>query len=94
MSRRQKIDALKHKLSQMPPQPPPRPAPLSARLPCVHEGSVVEFSTCRGPIAELRHVRLCAHPSADAPDKCVRGSTGRPGAVQSCRTCNLYEAPG
>lgn len=55
-----------------------------ARLPCVHEGAVLESCpTCGG---ESKHVRDC-----DLHDKCTRASLGGP--IRGCDACADYRTP-
>lgn len=64
---------------------------ITRRLPCVHEGPVVE--PCKTCSSGNRDVRLCAHPAPTDPDrdKCTRVATGGP--VQACATCVDYTPP-
>lgn len=60
---------------------PGRVAIEPLRLPCVHEGPVLEWChTCQG---ELKHVREC-----DLHEKCTRGLAGP--LVRSCVGCGDY----
>ena len=67
------------------PIPVPRPPPLR-RVPCTHEGAVLEFSACG---REALAVRDC-----DLYDRCIRGpvrpGTVRPG-VRVCAACKDYQ---
>lgn len=58
------------------------------RLPCIHEGPVVEAcKTCGG--AEDRHVRACLHPDPSADrDTCTRAFVSD--RVQACSACPDY----
>lgn len=61
----------------------PRGRGPGVRLPCDHEGAVLEWAPCG---SELRHVRDC-----DVHDRCCRGPTN--GAVKSCQGCTDYKRP-
>lgn len=52
------------------------------RLPCTHEGAILEFAACK---CEGRHVRDC-----DVHDRCTRAAGG---PLACCAACPDYEAP-
>lgn len=68
---------------------PPLPTPTVVyTLPCVHEGSVVEYcKTCRGALSERRHVRVCLHPNPSDPDRDLCTRTYVSDRVQACDRC-------
>lgn len=73
----------------LPPDPDAVAAALeigSRRLPCVHEGPVIESCSSCGALGEGRHVRDCA-----VHDRCTRTSLGGP--VRGCDSCPDYRRP-
>lgn len=62
------------------------------RLPCVHEGPILQWcATCGGARAELRHVRVCECEANEA-SRCTRGPNGGGDAdIASCAACAFWE---